>query len=145
MRALLRLALLAALLGMPCRGAGIASVEFHLVVDCKAGAQAMPVRGSEKAFCLSPDVILGTGDIIAAKRTDRGGFHDVVEIKSSPPAATRMQEATRANVGGRIGVLYNGELVSAIRILDPIRSDGTWITGLKRAEADDLVTRLNRR
>jgi len=67
-----------------------------------------------------------------------------VRVRFTRNGAKTLRDFTRANRGEYLAVFYNGELISAPVIQDPIENGEAYITGFKtRADAEIAVSRLN--
>ena len=135
--------LCAVLLAAPSLAAGRPNIELRLVVSCAAGDTGLLLRGSGESLCLSHDLILGTSDIVKAGLVDRGEYGNTVRIYFGSDAQARFFAVTTANVSQRIGIVVDGELVTAPVVREPINSNALEISGLKNDEALTLVTKLN--
>ena len=97
--------------------------ELRLVVDCGA-AGATPVaylhQNTREALCLSPDLILSRADVVGAELVQTGYGDEAARISISGDAVSRLSAATAANTGKRFAVVYDGHIVSAPVLMEPI-------------------------
>lgn len=77
----------------------------------------------------------------AVRETGRGW---AVNVRFNRNGTKTLRDFTRANRGEYLAIFYNGELISAPIIQDPIENGEAYITGFRtRADAEIAVSRLN--
>jgi preprotein translocase subunit SecD len=117
-----RLALLAALvLAMPASAATHTTLEFRTIVPCAATMRPLALKDSDEKLCVSAALIADLSNVTAAQ----AGFvwgNEAIRITLDDAAAARMKAATAAD-GVRIGILLDGELVSAPTVHGPVSKD----------------------
>jgi preprotein translocase subunit SecD len=108
----------------------LATLEFRLVVDCKAGSVPLAYdnQGMAAKLCLSPDLILDRSDVVNAREVHTVYGTDAIRITIGEKAIARLSAATSAHVGGRLGIVYNGKLVSAPIVQEPITGNEVEIS-----------------
>jgi preprotein translocase subunit SecD len=122
--------------------------EIHLVVDCAPGAKPVAYRhqGTQADLCLSPDVILNRADVMAAELIHTVYGTDAARISISGDAVGRLTAATTANTGKRFAVLYDGHVVSAPLVVEPITGNQLEIdVGSTGDSVEDLIADLGTR
>jgi preprotein translocase subunit SecD len=117
-----RLPLLAVLvLAMPASAATRTTLEFRAIVPCAAPAKPLALKNSDEKLCVAPALIADLSNVTAAQ----AGFvwgNEAIRITLDDAAAARMKAATAAD-GVRIGILLDGELVSAPTVHGPVSKD----------------------
>jgi SecD/SecF fusion protein len=119
-----------------------ASFEMRVVIPCAPGDTPHPAPNGE-AFCLSPDVIVDRSNVVDAQKAD-GRPGPVLRFLLDPAGRKRFEDATTAlsAARGRLAILYDGKIVSAPIVLDPISGGQGEIAGFDpaalEAAADDL-------
>ena len=136
MRSLLLLALLA--------GTPRVALEVRLVVPCSSHDAGKPVKDPDAAssVCLDRTPFLTDRDVESAEVRRSGSGRVVIFLTFHSDAAMRELQVTLKNVGNRVGIVLNGNLVSAPRISGGSRFlfiDG----GFTRAQAEAMVSALN--
>lgn len=86
------------------------------------------------------------GDALAWARLQKDPMQRLeIAIQLTPEGTTRFAELTRANLGRRLAIVFQGRVMSAPVIQSEIRGGRGVITGnYSEAEAADLVWQLNR-
>ncbi|HXC54833.1 MAG TPA: hypothetical protein VNU97_06035 [Rhizomicrobium sp.] len=126
-----------------------ATLEMRLVVDCTPGAVPLPHdnQGVSESLCLSPDLILDRSDVVAARTVHTAYGSDAVRITIDDDAVARLSAATAKAAGarGRIAIVYDGKLVSAPMVMDPITGNQVEIDlGLSGDRLDAVAADLRR-
>jgi preprotein translocase subunit SecD len=98
------------------------TLEMRLVIDCTPGSTPLPFdnQGIADRLCLSGDLILDRADIVNAREVHTPYGTDAIRITIDPKAVSRLTAATTDHIGRRIAVVYNGKIVSAPIVQEPI-------------------------
>jgi len=118
------------------------------VVDCAPGATPVPYRhqGVQDDLCLSPDIIVSRADIIVAELIHTGYGTEAARISISNDAVGRLTAATTANTGKRFAILYDGRIVSAPMVVEPITGNQLEIdVGSTGDSVEDFIADLGTR
>ena len=121
-------------------------LDLRLVVDCAPGAPTVPYahQGVNEGLCLAPDIIVGRADIKDAQVITTGYGDEAARLTISDEAVGRLTAATSANVGKRIAVVYDGHVIFAPVVRDPITGNQLEITvGSTGDSVEDFVADLN--
>ena len=88
-----------------------AKIEFR-VADVQEFPGAQPVQFEGQTLYLAPEIVISNPDIASADPFSYGGKVSV-SLKFREEGAKRLNEATRNNVGKRMAVLLDGEVLMA--------------------------------
>ena len=119
-------------------------VQFRLVDDANQdGLEAMIVQDTGKELFLRQQVLLNLDDVSHAHVNL---FRNTYQIRLlfTRTGKWKFSEITGSNVGKRLGVLFDGNLLSALRINQQI--DSGWIPlffNLTASKANELTSRIN--
>ena len=85
------------------------------------------------------EVVLEGSDIsnaqgVAQQNTTTGAREYVVDLQMTPEGADKFYDATSANVGKRISIIYDGEVISSPRVQQAISGGKAVITGMADLE-----------
>jgi preprotein translocase subunit SecD len=141
-RLLLPLLLLCCLLG--CSESKQMALEMRVAEDEPGpGLTEVVFAPTGEHIYLHEEVLVNQADIDSAYATTQQG-DPAVQLLLTPAGAHAFQELTESNLGKRCGVLLDGELVSAPRIMAPIR-DGRVVlmADFTAAEAQRIAERLS--
>jgi len=121
------------------------TLQVHLLVPCAAQGAGRPVRlsGMESPLCLDRTPFLTEKDVASAELHNNSKGRPTVFLTFHDDAAVRELDITRRNVGGRVGIVVNGRIVSAPVVSSSSRLlyiDGNYTE--KQAEA--LVSAFNK-
>ncbi len=105
------------------------TMEFRLADD-NPGEQltGMALAGGEETFSLEGDVLFSHDDVTQALVLGQG-THPFIELTFSEEASARFAQVTEENVGRRVGMIIDGELLSAPIIRAPITQGKAIIEG----------------
>lgn len=120
-------------------------LEFRLVVDCSPGAKRVAYRhqSMQEDLCLSPDIVLSRADIVTAELIHTVYGSETARLTISGDAIARLTDATTANVGKRFAVVYDGHIVFAPVVRDPITGNQLEIdVGSTGDSVEDFVADL---
>ena len=136
MNALLFLAMLAA--------NPTAELNVRLVVPCSVPHAGKPVKDPAGAgeICLDRTAFLSTSDIESAEARHNSAGHWVVFLTFHNDAAMRELQVTLRNIGHRVAILIDGQVVGAPRISSGSRFlfvDG----GFTQARAEEIAAAFN--
>ena len=92
------------------------------------GLTKMTVAGSDRVVYLSEQVVLANADVASALIVP-GPSGPQVEITFTGAGAARFARVTAANVGKPLGILVNGQLISAPIVQEAIRGRKAVISG----------------
>ena len=91
-----------------------AVIEFRLA-HLEPGEGRIAIEMNDSVFYLAPKLIVSDDDFVAVRPTiDEGGL--ILWIEMTPEGAARLTEVTANNIGSRMGLVFNSELVSALVI-----------------------------
>jgi preprotein translocase subunit SecD len=119
--------------------------ELHLVVACGNGAKPVAYlhQGVQDDLCLSPDVILRRADIVTAQLIQTGYGSEAARLTIADDAIERLTAATTAHTGKRFAVIYDGHVVSAPVVMEPITGNQLEIdVGSTGDSVEDFVADL---
>ncbi len=135
--------LLLGLLG--CLERNHVALEFRVVEDEPTpGLLAVVFAPTGERFHLHGQVLVTPADVDSAFVVARVG-RLAVELVLTPQGAGKLEELTERNVGKRCGMVLGGQLVSAPRIMAPIRVGRAIVAGdFTEAEAGRIVRGLSR-
>jgi preprotein translocase subunit SecD len=95
-------------------------------------------------FYLHDEVLVDQSDVESASVVDNRG-HSAVELVLTSVGTKKFEKLTEGNVGKQCGMILNGQLVSAPRIMGPIRSGRAIImSDFTEAEARRIAEGLSR-
>jgi preprotein translocase subunit SecD len=121
------------------------TLEVRLVVACNAPGASEPMRlkGTSRTLCLAPSVWTNQYGIDSARVERDLQGKPMILLTLNRQAAAREQVLTGQNIGRDVGIVLNGELVSAPTIKRyydqiPIQADFT------PAEGDAIAASFNR-
>ena len=121
-----------------------ASVEFKLVcagagqVDCRKLAK----RVNQEELYVTKEAFLSTKDIVAAKAKEESGD---IDFQFNKEGSQKLNEITSKNVGKRMAIFVDGNLLSTPKIYDPVISGKITIpSGLEKEKAQALAGRINK-
>ena len=81
-------------------------------------------------------------DVASARYDEHAHDKSTIDVTLQPEAARRMLDVTRKNIGLKVGVVINGQLLSVAMI-----AGGTahvWIAGLPQNTAESLIGAFQR-
>jgi preprotein translocase subunit SecD len=139
------------LLGILANGfaqsASPAPVTFavHVLVPCSTPGAGQPVRfaGVDAALCLDGTPFLTQKDVRSAELRQNSQGHPVVFLTLRESAAIRELEVTRKNIGHRVGILVNGQVVAVPTVMASSRF--VYIAANYTAkQAQELVDAFNK-
>jgi preprotein translocase subunit SecD len=93
-----------------------------------AGLIEMPVAGSDQPIYISEDVALSNADV-ASSRVGSGPSGPHIEIVFTKAGAERFATVTANNIRKPLGILVDGQLISAPIVMEKISGGGVWISG----------------
>jgi len=106
------------------------------------GYMPMTVRGSDQVFHVSLDARITSRDVEKVSQGVGPGLTNVIEIHLRPRGAARMEALTSRNLGGRLAIVIDQELVFA-PVIQAAISGRVQVTGLGEAEARRIYESLN--
>ncbi|MDH3197459.1 MAG: hypothetical protein OEO21_04385 [Candidatus Krumholzibacteria bacterium] len=97
------------------------TLEFRIAEDEPApGLKELEFGRTGKRFYFHEEVLVNQSDVDSAFATMQNGRW-AVELMLTAAGSRKFEELTEGNVGKQCGMFLNGELVSAPRIMAPIR------------------------
>jgi preprotein translocase subunit SecD len=133
-------------LAVPAIAAQPALLEARAIIDCKPGAKTytLDTGGVMQLVCLSPDLVFDQSDILDSAVGHTAYGTDVVRITLGPSGTDRLGAATAdlAARHGRMAIVYDGKLVSAPMVMDPIKGNRTEISFGNSDDLDAVVDAL---
>jgi preprotein translocase subunit SecD len=142
--------LTALFLGFHLRSLSLAEVYAAVKFEVKLaedhpgpGLQEAKVSGSERTVFLSKDPVVTNGDISRAAvlpGNEPSQFN--VSVEFTPAGGQKMQSATEKNMGKRLAILLDGQVVMAPTIRSAISSSAVITGNFTKAEAERIVNGL---
>jgi hypothetical protein len=120
------------------------SLQFYLVDAApRPDGRAMRIKGTGKTVWVLGDPVLDHTDIASAKAMfDKFGRYGVA-VSFTPAGADKFREITGSHVGRKLGIVVDGDLLSAPEIKGRISAGQAFIEGrFTRQEAEDLAERI---
>ena len=121
------------------------TLEFRIAEDEPApGLTEMEFGPTGERFYLHDEVLVDQSDIDSAVVITHNG-RTAVELLLTSVGTQKFEELTERNVGKRCGIFLNSQLVSAPRIMVPVRSGRAIVTSdFTEAEARRIAQGLSR-
>jgi preprotein translocase subunit SecD len=94
----------------------------------KTGLTKMTASGSQSSVYISEDVALSNADVKSA-RVKRGANGPQIEIVFTKAGTERFAQTTEHITGKLLGILVDGQLISAPRVMEKISGGKAVITG----------------
>lgn len=118
-------------------------VEFRLAeTEPAEGLTQMSIPGLEEKFYVQDEVLLSNEDIQFAFPVKRQE-HSVIELTFTEAGKEKFARITKENVGKKMGVLIDGELIMAPTIRAPILEGKAIIDGnFSEEEADKIANAI---
>lgn len=121
------------------------SIQFHLTDEFpKSDTMKMKIKGTENIVYLYIDSVLDQTDIESAsvRRGDKG-MYDLI-IFFTITGSKKFSDITATNIGRRLGLVVDGELLSAPVITGRIPGREVVIAGkFTEEETKDIANRIN--
>ena len=126
--------------------------KAHVRLEFRPGSQSpgsglteMTASGSETPVYISDDVALSNVDIKSARvKTGLNGRQ--IEIVFTETGAERFAQTTEQLAGKLLGILVDGELISAPRVMEKISGGRAVITGkFSKQEAERIASGITGR
>ena len=122
------------------------TTEFRISEDLSApGLMRTTFRDSlgERRLYLRPDVVLYGLDVRNVTVSEDEGGRFRITLTLTPEGTEVLGDATEANVGKRLAIIVDGEVIAAPVIRQPMRASRCSITGLRdREHAENLARRV---
>ncbi len=116
-------------------------LEFRLASDQQRPGWEPAINGDATIY-LAPDAALDHTDLAKAWYEPQGQFHNI-SVHFTEEATLEFARLTSKNVGLKIAIVFNGEVISAPAIRAPITQGRAMITGnFTEQEARDLAKRI---
>jgi preprotein translocase subunit SecD len=130
LEALLRYGVLVLLLGfLGCSDPNRTTLEFRIAEDQPGpGLTEMVLPPQWESLYLHGEVLLDQSDVDSAFAITRER-RPAITLVFTAVGARKLAELTEHNVGKRCGMILNGQLVSAPRIMGPIRGGRAVMAG----------------
>ena len=123
------------------------SIEIPGVTDANTILDELGKPGSLEFQTEDGETVITGSDVQTA--TAKSGQDDMknteytVELTLTDEGATKFAEATTANVGKQIAIIYDGETISAPKVNEAITGGQAYITGMANyEEAENLATTI---
>lgn len=111
-----------------CAASNQVALEFRLAAEeSSPGLEEMVFEPTGEHFYLHHEVLLNQADVDSAAAVWREERWEV-ELFFTPEGAQKFAELTEQNLGRRCGMVLDGKLLSAPRIMAPIKSGRALIT-----------------
>lgn len=127
-----------------CTGQEKVKLEFRIAEDEPApGLTEMIFAPSGERFFLHKEVLVNESDIDSAFVIIQNN-RPAVKLILTTEGSRKFEDLTENNVGKKCGMILNGELVSAPRIMAPIRVGIAIISGIfTKDEANSIAEKLS--
>lgn len=127
-------------------GNQVPALEARLVVPCSTPHAGKPAKDPSGAgeICLDRTAFLSTIDVESAEPRHNSAGHWVVFLSFHNDAAVRELQVTLHNIGHRVAILLDGQVIGAPTISSGSRFlflDG----GFTQARAEEIATAFNAR
>ncbi len=111
---------------------GIYGVDDSGAPPAAADLRSLPMAGEPGTILIvaTPPLFTGADIVAAAAARDPASRQPMVRITFDPGSARRFADATRTLVGQRLAIVFDGQVMSAPRIMEPILGGQAAITGL---------------
>jgi len=109
----------------PLLGVARADDRIYFHVECSAGQQCIDLdyyhnAGKTEAVVAIPAQVLGRADVESARIQKGVNERQSLSIELSRDASNKFEEITRENIGKRIMVVFDGKILTAPTINQPI-------------------------
>ncbi|MDY2614195.1 MAG: protein translocase subunit SecD [Lachnospiraceae bacterium] len=123
------------------------NVEIPGVTDANAILDELGKPGSLEFQTQGGETVITGSDVKTASaqsgQDDMGNKEYSVELDLTDEGAEKFAEATEANVGKQISIIYDGEVISSPRVNEAITGGQAYITGnFTYEEADNLASTI---
>ena len=123
------------------------NVEIPGVTDANAILDELGKQGSLEFQTQDGETVITGSDVKTASaqsgQDDMGNKEYSVELDLTDEGAEKFAEATEANVGKQISIIYDGEVISSPRVNEAITGGQAYITGnFTYEEADNLASTI---
>ncbi|MCF2667516.1 MULTISPECIES: protein translocase subunit SecD [Lachnospiraceae] len=123
------------------------NVEIPGVTDANAILDELGKPGSLEFQTQDGETVITGSDVKTASaqsgQDDMGNKEYSVELDLTDEGAEKFAEATEANVGKQISIIYDGEVISSPRVNEAITGGQAYITGnFTYEEADNLASTI---
>ena len=119
------------------------NIEIPGVTDANTILEELGKPGSLQFVDESGNVVLEGTDVKSASaktQTDEYGSKEYgVELNLTAEGSAKFAEATAANVGKRISIIYDEETISSPTVNEAITGGQAWINGMESYEAADKL------
>jgi preprotein translocase subunit SecD len=123
---------------------GFAPIEIRLVADKPGDGQALVVEGSDKTLAVEPGTLLGPSDFMSVGEVEWTDGKPGFNVGLTPAGAGKLERISADNVGRTLAIIVDGRILSAPKILDPVKAQGFLLTVDTEAEARDLAAKVRR-
>jgi preprotein translocase subunit SecD len=122
-----------------------ALVEIRFVKQGGGDDQTFAVRETNEFLALEDKVLFSQSDIISADLILDDYGNSAVKVLLTDEASERFAALTGANIGRRMGIVVNGELITAPQIREKIPDGSLVIKGsLTKLEAETIKKSLEK-
>ncbi len=131
---------------LACSERNDVTLEFRVAEDAPAnGLSEMLFAQTGERFYLHDEVLVTQADVDSALVVTQAE-RSAVKLILTPQGTAKFAELTEQNIGKRCGVVLDGKLVSAPRIMAPILEGRMIVTGdFTESEANRIVRGLSAR
>jgi SecD-like export protein len=98
------------------------------------------VRASGERIYLHRQAVIVNGDIAAAETVQEADATFGVVVRLTREGAAKLLQTTRQNVGRRLAIVLDGDVVVVLTVRSPISSSAVISGGYTKAEADRIAT-----
>ncbi|MBN1126580.1 MAG: hypothetical protein JXA82_16355 [Sedimentisphaerales bacterium] len=118
-----------------------AAVRFEIrLVEENPAPGLQEVKVADGTFYLHNDVVVTNSDIAQAKVLPQpGGSIFWVSVTFTPAGARKMHSATEKNIGKRMAILIDGEVISAPVVRDVLNESAVINGNITKEEAERIV------
>jgi len=117
-------------------------LEIRLEIPCAPGMTSFSLprdAGSPQVVCLSTDLVLDDSNIVrAVGGTDNRNGRRFISLTLDKAGQARLAAATRQNLGRRMAILFDGMVLSAPLIFEPILGDSVQLSGVD-GEVEEIL------
>ena len=114
-------------------------IEVRLVQQGEAEGNTWAVRETNEFLVLEDNVLFTQNDISSAEIVFDDYGNSAVKVTLADAAAARFASITESNVGRRLGIVVNSELITAPQIRQKISDGSLLIKGsLTKGEAEKI-------
>lgn len=108
--------------------------RLEVVAEAAPGQGRVRILGPRGPMEIEAPPLVASGEVTSADAGADGG-QNVVRLAFSPQASARLLAWTGAHKGGRLAVLFDGQVIQEADVGGPIGGNGLAVSGMDRARA----------